>query len=101
MSYCKSTLPNREFDARKPFVCPGCSTPLRLAPWYVHLTEISALALDLGLCLLFGLRGVALFVVAILGWFPVGVIWSYFLGRIFPTKFERWSESPFTKLDLK
>jgi hypothetical protein len=65
--------------------------------------SVTALVVDLGLCLFFGLRGMALLVVVVLAWFPIDVIWNFFIAKLFPTVFERipTEKSHVTTLDLK
>jgi hypothetical protein len=87
--FCGSILPNRQYKAGTPSICPGCSERLRLARWYLHLTSASALALTLVVCFLFGLRGLWLIVATVLLWFPIDVVWNHFFARVFPPRFER------------
>lgn len=91
--FCGSILPNRQYKARTPLICPGCSEPLRLARWYLHVTSFSALVLTLVICLLLGLRGFWLLAATIVLWFPVDVAWNFLVGRIVPPKFERYPPS--------
>src|SRR2546426_9611267 len=91
--FCGSILPNREYKARRPLTCPGCSERLRLSRWYLHLNSLIALVLALLLCLFFGLRGLWLFLAVVLMWFPVAVVWDFLFGRIFSPKFERYPSS--------
>ena len=88
--FCGSLLPNRQYKARTALTCPGCSEPLRLARWYLHLTSAIALGLTFAICLLIGLGGLWLFAATLLLWFPVAVAWNYLFGLMFPPRFERY-----------
>jgi hypothetical protein len=88
--FCGSILPNRQYHARTPLTCPGCSERLRLARWYLRLTSLSALVLTVVICLLFGLRRLWLLAAVILLWFPFGVVWNFLFAQIFQPKFERY-----------
>jgi hypothetical protein len=90
---CGSTLPNRQLHVGKPVICPACSTPLRVARWYLNLASIGALGLTAAACFTFGPRYVALAIATVVLWFPAYLLSLLILSQIYPPKFERYLPS--------
>jgi hypothetical protein len=89
--FCGCLLPDWQYKARTALICPGCSEPLRLARWYLHLTSAIALGLTFTICLLLlSLRGLWLFAATVFLWFPIAVAWNYLFGLVFPPRLEHY-----------
>jgi hypothetical protein len=88
--FCSRAIANKHLTPQGPIICPNCSEQLRHSRWQLRLSGLLALGLTIALCWTFGIRGLWLFVVAILLWFPVYLLSDVAFVRIVPPKLERY-----------
>jgi len=77
---CGTLLPNNEYRAGEPWICPSCSRQYRFAQRYDLLLWIIALVLSFAICFLFGLRGWKLAGGALVLLAPVDLTCIYLIG---------------------
>src|SRR5579864_2244531 len=78
---CGAVMPN-ETRAKRPWVCLSCSGQFTIPIWYQNLVFWGAPCLTFVLCYVFGLRGLRLFVSAIVVSFPAIPLCIFMLDRI-------------------
>jgi len=88
--FCNEVIPNQQLKLAGPMTCPNCSRRLRYSRWQLRLSGLIALGLTVAFCWALGLRGLWLFVAAIVLWFPVYVVSDVIFLRIVPPKFEAY-----------
>ena len=86
--FCNATLDNTKVRHGKPVVCPSCSARLQPSTRQIDLGNLIALAITIGLCYLFGLRGFWLLAASVVLWFPVLVVWTFVFLRLVRPRFK-------------
>jgi hypothetical protein len=66
------------------FVCPHCQRELKVSRFYSTFFGLLALALSYTILFEFGLRDFGLVAGGLVGWFPIAIVQSLTLIRLFP-----------------
>ena len=103
--FCHGVLRNTDVYPGKPVVCPTCGAKLQPPTSRGRLSLLVGFCFSAAICYFFGLSPIWFVVATIVLWFPITVIWLYFLGRIVPPVFEAFDPQTghlpkLTSLDL-
>ena len=90
--FCGATLPNRQYHANAPSICPGCNRKLGVANWYQNLFMLIGVAITLTGCWLLGLRAWRLLLGTLVAFFPVCVFTVFAVAQLFPPPLTLWHD---------
>src|SRR5438477_13077485 len=83
---CGHDMKIAEVDFRLPFPCPWCNGFLYVPEYYSYLWSFLAFGVALLLCSVFGLRGMPLFLFAVIIWFPVLFLVIFWVRHVTPPR---------------
>ena len=89
---CGTQIPNAQYRANGPTVCPGCGHRVRIAAWYQNAVMSIAFLITVGTSYFLGFRGLGLLAATVIGFFPVFLLTIFGIGEIFPPPFRLWKE---------
>lgn len=91
--FCAGVIPNTLIKT-PPVACPNCGRKLQASSRQLNTSSGIGAGIALGLCLVFGLRGITLIIGTVLLWVPCFFVWHFLFVRIVPPKFEAWAPRP-------
>jgi hypothetical protein len=87
-------MPNDQYEAGKPWICPGCSRQFQFSGTYGNVVTWGTIGLTLAASYALGLRGVWLVVLATLLWFPALFLCTAMLDHLAPPRLKPFQPKP-------
>jgi len=86
--FCGAAMPNGDYKAGRPIVCPSCSRRSRISRSYKQLTILTGIAVTAGICFVLNLHGLGFALGFSILLAPVLMIWVFGTRHIIPPKLE-------------
>jgi len=85
--YCGAAITNK-YIAWESLTCQSCNRELVISSWYLKLGAWGGIVVTVLFCVLLGLQGLRLMIASVVLYFPITLLWSLALKRLFPPRLE-------------